>query len=68
MYATKNYQTKKELIEDFKAGKKITVFQPGGIFPSQKDGQITIEGPHYPQPHKWYASATIQDGVVIKIK
>lgn len=68
MYTEKNYKTKKEMLADFKAGKKIRVYQPGGIFPSQTDGQITIEAPHYPEPHRWYASATIRDGVIIKIK
>ncbi len=27
-YTTKNYKSKKELITDFKAGVKITVYQP----------------------------------------
>jgi hypothetical protein len=68
MYTDKNYQTKKQLIEDFKAGKQIGVFQPGGMFPGKTDGQICIEGPHYPQPHKWYASAEIKNSIIIKVK
>lgn len=38
--------------EAFKAGKQLTVYQPGGFFPSPKEGNITIEGPHYPEPHR----------------
>ena len=68
MYTDKNYKTKKELIADVKAGKKVTVYQPGGIFPSQHDGEVSIEGPHYPQPHSWYAQATIKDGAIVKVK
>jgi len=68
VYTHKNYRTKKELIADVKAGKRVTVYQPGGIFPSQKDGEVTIEGPHYPEPHRWYATATIAGGVIVKIK
>jgi len=68
MYTDKNYRTKKELIEDFKAGKRISVHQPGGIFPDQKNGTVVIEGPHYPEPHKWYAEATIVEGVIVKVK
>lgn len=68
MYTDKNYRTKKALIEDFQAGKKIGVYQLGGIFPSQKDGQVSIEGPHYLEPHRWYANATIQDGIIVKVK
>jgi len=68
MYTDKNYKTKKELVADFKEGKKIGVYQPGGIFPSQTDGTVCIEGPHYPQPHKWYATATIANGIITKVK
>lgn len=68
MYTYENYRTKKELVADVKAGKQVRVYQPGGIFPSQKDGEVSIEGPHYPEPHRWYASATIADGVVVKVK
>lgn len=67
MYTDKNYQNKKEMKEDFKAGVKITVYQPGGIFPSIGTGRVTLEGPHYPKPHKWYASVMIKDDVVVKI-
>tara|TARA_Y100000310_G_scaffold324401_1_gene386204 strand:- start:1468 stop:1674 length:207 start_codon:yes stop_codon:yes gene_type:complete len=68
MYTDKNYRTKKQLVEDVKAGKQVTVFQPGGMFPGKTDGNITIEGPHYPEPHRWYASATIKDSIIIKVK
>tara|TARA_Y100000310_G_scaffold309736_1_gene354172 strand:- start:10 stop:216 length:207 start_codon:yes stop_codon:yes gene_type:complete len=67
MYTDKNYQTKKQLIEDFKVGKQITTYQPGGMFPAQRDGRVSIEGPHYPEPHRWYASATLKDGIIIKV-
>jgi len=68
MYTTRNYRTKKELIADIKAGKTVSVYQPGGFFPSQKDGAVTLEGPHYPEPHRWYAEAVIADGVIVKVK
>ena len=67
MYTTKNYKTKKALIEDVKAGKKVTVYQPGGLFPGKMNGQITIEGPHYPEPHRFYARAVIKDGIIVRI-
>ena len=68
MYTDKNYKTKKELIADVKAGKQVSVYQPGGLFPSQKNGECCIEGPHYPEPHRWYASATIANGIIVKVK
>tara|TARA_Y100000310_G_C20541906_1_gene743709 strand:- start:227 stop:433 length:207 start_codon:yes stop_codon:yes gene_type:complete len=68
MYTDKNYKTKKQLIEDVKAGKQVTVYQPGGIFRGETDGKVYIEGPHYPEPHRWYASATIKDSIIITVK
>jgi hypothetical protein len=66
VYADTNYRTKKALKEAVANGKEVTVYQPGGIFASQRDGRVTIEGPHYPEPHRWYATATIADGVIVK--
>ena len=68
MYTVHNYQTKKALIADVKAGKSVETYQPGGMFPAKRDGSVCIEGPHYPEPHRWYASATIQNGIIIKVK
>ena len=31
------------------------------------DGLITVEGPHYPKPHRWYGQCTMKDGLVVKI-
>ena len=67
MYTFTNYKTKKAMREAFKAGKKIEVFQPGGFFPGKTDGQVTLEGPHYPEPHRWYASVEIKDSVITRI-
>ena len=67
MYTRKNYKTKKELKEAFKHGAQIPVYQPGGIFPDTKDGEVTIEGPHYPEPHRWYARVKIEDGIIVRI-
>ena len=67
MYTERNYRTKKAMAEDVKAGKPVRVFQPGGIFPSQTDGVVSIEGPHFPEPHRWYARVEIRDGVIVKV-
>ncbi len=69
MYTTTNFKTKKALKDAVTNGKPVTVFQPGpfqGNEPS--DGWVTVEGPHYPQPHRWYARALLQDGVVMTVK
>jgi len=66
MYTVYNYKTKKQLKEAVKNGETIRVFQPGP-FPGQTDGQVSLEGPHYPKPHTWYARALIKDSVIVKI-
>ena len=65
-YTHINYRSGKALKEDFAAGKVITVFQPGP-FPL-REGEVCLEGPHYPEPHKWYVTATVYDGIVTAIK
>lgn len=67
MYTNTNFKSKKALKEAVAAGKKVTVFAPGlGTPPT--NGTCSVEGPHYPEPHKWYAEVTIKDGVVVKVK
>ena len=48
------------------SGIEIRTFQPGGMFEGKKNGSVALEGPHYPAPHTWYASAEIKDGVIVK--
>lgn len=66
MYVNPNFKTKKALKDAVKAGQRVTVFSPGP-FPAKKEGRESIEGPHYPEPHKWYASVEVKDGVVVKV-
>ena len=68
MYASGNPKTKKALKEAVAAGKQVSAFQAGGMFASQTDGKACIEGPHYPQPHKWYAEVVLKDGIIISVK
>lgn len=66
MYTSVNFKSKKELKEAVKRGDRITVFSPGP-FPCPSNGRVTLDGPHYPQPHRWYAGATIENGVIVKV-
>lgn len=66
-YTTTNYRTGKALKEDFKAGKAILVYQPGPFGSEVADGKACIEGPHYPEPHRWYLGVTVKDGRVTAI-
>ena len=67
MYTDRNFPTKKALKEAFARGEQLTVYQPGGVMPSQRDGDVTIEGPHAPEPHRWYARVRIRNGVIVKV-
>lgn len=67
-YTVTNYRTKKAVKEALAAGTPIPVFQPGPFGPDVKDGTTTLEGPHYPAPHTWYATATVRNGLVTAIK
>lgn len=67
MYTSQNFKTKKALKEAVANGEKITIYQPGlGEVPT--NGSICLEGPHYPEPHRWYAQAELTNGVVTKVK
>jgi len=71
MYATRNFPTKKALKEAVAAnlagnGPAVTYFQPG-LGDTPMSGRVTLEGPHFPKPHKWYASCIAQAGKIVKV-
>lgn len=66
MYVEPNFKSKKALKEAVKAGEQVTVFSPGP-FPAPTEGRTSVEGPHYPEPHRWYASVEVTGGVVTKV-
>jgi len=66
-YATGNPKTKKQLKDWIAEGKRIEIFSPGP-FPVVQNGKVCIEGPHYPEPHKWYAEAEVVDGKIVSVK
>jgi len=70
MYVSPNFKTKKALKEAVAAGKFVEVFQPNNIFNKfpPVNGTVTLEGPHYPEPHRWYAQGTMENGRLVKIK
>lgn len=69
MYTERNFKTKKALKEALASGEKIRYFQPGPFGGNEiKDGTIYLEGPHYPEAHKWYAEAEVKGGLVVKVK
>ena len=67
MYVSPNFKTKKALKEAIAKGNKVEVYSPGP-FSCEQNGTVSVEGPHYPEPHKWYASVEVKDGLVVKVK
>jgi len=66
-YVIPNYKTKKALEEALARGVNVEVFQPGlGTVPW--DGTVSLEGPHYPEPHRWYACGVMKDGKLVKVR
>lgn len=66
MYVRPNFKTKKDLREAVARGETVTVFSPGE-FPAKQNGEETVEGPHYPEPHRWYARVQVENGKVTKV-
>lgn len=62
-YTLTNFRTKKELKEAVASGAKVRCYNPGP-FPLT-EGRVTLEGPHYPEPHKWYAEARLDADLYI---
>ncbi len=66
-YVDPNYPTKKALKLAVLAGEKLAPYSPGP-WPVAQNGRVTIEGPHYPAPHRWYAAVEVRDGVIVSVK
>lgn len=67
MYSEENFKTKKELKKAVGSGRKISIFPPGLGTP-KLNGSETLEGPWYPEPHRWYAQVEMKDGFIIKVR
>ena len=73
MYTDRNFKTKKALKEAVAAhaagtGPAVTYHQPGPFGGNEPlNGSFSVEGPHYPEPHRWYARCTAKSGVIVKV-
>lgn len=67
-YASVNFKTKKALKEAVEKGNKIRVrmLAPAGDHIIQ-NGDESICGPWFPEPHKWYARVKIKDSVIVSV-
>ena len=70
MYTVENYRSKKAVKEAIKAGVEVQVYQPGPFGKGSEVGDQTVflEGPHYPEPHRWYGEGRLVDGVLVSVK
>ena len=69
MYVEGNPRTKKQLRDWIAAGKRLTAFQPGPYADkAPKFGEVSVEGPHFPEPHRWYARVVLDNGIITEVK
>jgi hypothetical protein len=68
MYVSPNYKTKKAVKEALAAGKVVHVYQPNAMHEVAETGDVYLEGPHYPEPHRWYGKGVAQMGRLVSIK
>lgn len=66
MYVDPNFRTLKALREALAKGEQVLVFSPGP-FPAPTEGTAFVEGPHSPEPHRWYAKVEVHNGLVTKV-
>ncbi len=69
MYTCIDFETKKDLEAAVANGDDVRIYQPG---PSSGDeptnGEVSVEGPHYPEPHQWHARVMLHEGRVVHVK
>lgn len=66
MYVDPNCLTMKALKQRVAEGHPVAVFSPGP-FPCPQEGEVWVEGPHYPQAHTWWARVRVVNGYVTKV-
>ena len=66
-YVDPDYKSKKAFREAVKGGAVLATYNPSGLWPVTQDGTDVVEGPHYPKPHRWYATVVVANGVVVKV-
>lgn len=70
-YTTRNFRSKADLKRALAAGDKVTVYQPNAVSASAetpRTGTVYLEGPHYPEPHRWYAQGEVKDGYLVRVR
>jgi hypothetical protein len=69
MYVSPNFKTKKALKKAVANGDTVRIWEPIRLVaPAPENGTVTVEGPHFPKPHRWYGQVTVKDGKVVSVK
>ena len=72
-YVSPDYKTKKAFKAAVLGGERLRPYNPigssrRGLFEVEPNGDVVVEGPHYPKPHTWYADCVLENGVIVKVK
>lgn len=68
MYVSPNFRTLRELRDAVAAGRDVAIFQPSPFGTVPVNGTADVEGPHFPEPHRWYAVVTVRDRRVVAVQ
>ena len=66
-YASINFRTKKAFREAVESGQEVRLWNPG-LGKPRDNGTECVEGPWYPEPHRWYAEVEVVAGRVTKVR
>lgn len=67
-YAYPNFKTKKELKAAVAKGQHVTLIEKTPFGDREiRSGTHAVSGPHFPEPHKWYAQVNVENGVAVKV-
>lgn len=71
-YVYPNFKSKKALKDAIAEGKTVrfegqSMCSPTPDYSTFTGKILDLMGPHYPEPHKWYANVILENGKVIKV-
>lgn len=71
-YVHPNFKSKKALKDAIAKGEKVTfedqfIGETGRDYSTFTGKILDLCGPHYPEPHKWYANVVLENGKVVKV-
>lgn len=61
-----DFKSRQELVDAVREGHQIDMFAPKPyVWPV--NGNVDLEGPHYPAPRTWAVTAVIENGKVVEV-